>query len=338
MKLKPSEIIRMDTNTSPFLPKSVVAISKKLTRIPVNEYPDTSYFELRNAFSSYCGMSADNFVVTNGADEALDIISKTVVEPNDEVMIPTPTYSMFRIVSEIMGAKVVAIRRKPDFKLDIEEIRKRKTGRTKIIFLCSPNNPTGNSVSHEEMKSIIESCGEDVAVVVDEAYFEFSGHTISDLALTHDNVLVVRTLSKAFSMAGARVGYIIAHKNSVGNLNIVRPPNSLSVISLDLAIDALRNTSSMRTNVRTIVKEREKCIRIMHKNKGLEVFPSEANFILFRVRGGGSEKLHKNLMKKGFVLRNFSKTAGVENCLRVTINKPEINRSFLDQLQILTET
>ena len=338
MKLKSSEIIRMDTNTSPFMPMSLVAISKKLTRIPVNEYPDTSYFELRKALSSYCEMSADNFVVTNGADEALDIISKTVVDPNDEVIIPTPTYSMFRIISEIMGAKVVAVPRKPDFKLDIEEIKRRKTVRTKIIFLCSPNNPTGNSVSHEEMKSILESCGRNVAVVVDEAYFEFSGHTISDFALRYDNVLVVRTLSKAFSMAGARIGYVIAHKHSVKNLNIVRPPNSLSVISLELAIDAMRNVSSMRTNVRTIVREREKCIGIMRNNKRLEVFPSEANFILFKVRSGSSEKLHKNLMKKGFVLRNFSKTPGVENCLRVTINKPEINRSFLTQLQILTET
>lgn len=325
----------MDTNASPFLPKSLDVLSRKLTRIPVNEYPDTSYLEFRKALSSYCNVSPNNFVITNGADEALDIISKTVIDPGDEVIISQPTYSMFRVVSEIMGGKIISVPRKSNFEIDTEEITKRTKKRTKVIFLCSPNNPTGNSVSPENLKFLSENCGSEVTIVVDEAYFEFSGHTVVDLALKHDNIVVIRTFSKAFSMAGARVGYMIAHKDTVRTLNKVRPPNSLSVMSLALAQDALRNTSSMLFNVKTILRQREKCMEIMRQNKGLEVFPSEANFILFRVLGGGSSTLHRNLMKKGYVLRNFSTTSGVKGCLRVTVNKSKINENFLALLSEL---
>ena len=272
-----------------------------------------------------------SFVITNGADEALDIISKTFLDPGDEVIIPHPSYSMFRVTSEIMGGNAILVPRKTDFGIDIEKIKKKTTARTKIIFLCSPNNPTGNSVSREELGMLVESCSGQT-IVIDEAYFEFSGKTYAELTEKNDNLIIVRTFSKAFSMAGVRVGYIIGSKDTTSKLNIVRPPNSLSVISLFLAQQALKDEVSMIKNVRLLIAEREKIINEMCREKNLKVFPSEANFVLFQLRQGISGKLHEKLMKRGYVLRQFSDTPGINNCLRVTINTPQENDSFLKAL------
>jgi histidinol-phosphate aminotransferase len=327
--IKPSKVIRMDTNASPYLPtKSTKALSRKMDTLRVNEYPDTSYSDLRKELAKYCKQTPENFVVTNGADEALDIITKTLLDPGDEVIVPTPSYSMFRVTSEISGAKVVSVPRRLNYELDVEAIRKKITPRTKIIFVCSPNNPTGNSASADQVKAFLE-LSRDVVVVVDEAYFEFSGKTMANLIQKHDRLAVVRTFSKAFSMAGVRVGYMIAARESVEKFNIVRPPNSVGVISLFLAQNALQDPKAMRRNVRSIVQERYRMIVSMREQSKIQVFPSEANFILFRVMDGSSEELHKRLMKEGIVLRKFSESQMIKNCLRVTINTPEINRKFL---------
>ncbi|HVB12195.1 MAG TPA: histidinol-phosphate transaminase [Nitrososphaerales archaeon] len=332
MRLRSSKIIRMDTNTSPYLPRdSLRALSKEATKMRVNDYPDTSYLGVRRELSNYCELGIENFVVTNGADEALDIITKTLLDPGDEVLVPSPSYSMFRVASELMGAKTIIVPRKEDFRIDTEKIESKISKKTKIIFLCSPNNPTGNSSSLKEVKSLLNMQG-NKTIVIDEAYFEFSGKTFAKLASEHDDLLVVRTFSKAFSMAGVRVGYIIASKKNINKLNLVRPPNSVGVISLFLAQNALKDKASMNKNVRAIVAEREKMIRILRREDKVKVFPSQANFVLFRPTNGHSQKLHGLLMKKGFVLRNFSDYLGIEGCLRVTVNTPKVNVSFLNQL------
>ncbi len=328
-----SKIVRMDTNASPYLPNgSLVALSRSATKIRVNDYPDTSYLSLRKGLSKYCKRSVDRFVITNGADEALDIVAKTILDPRDEVVIPFPTYSMFRISSEIMGARPIFIRRDKRFGIDVEGIKKRITKRTRIIFLCSPNNPTGNCDSREEVRTLLEFLG-DQTVVVDEAYFEFSGKTLADLTDKYDNLVVVRTFSKAFSMAGVRVGYMIASRKSVEKFNIVRPPNSLGVISLFLAENGLKHIESMKKNVRAIISERVRLYEEMTEEKSIEAFPSEANFVLFKVKDGLSKKLHRALMRKGLVLRNLSETNGIESCLRVTVNTRTVNERFLNELR-----
>ncbi|MGI0090165.1 MAG: histidinol-phosphate transaminase [Nitrososphaerales archaeon] len=336
--LSPKDVIRMDTNTSPYLPrKHLSALAKKMTNLRVNDYPDTSYVDLRNSLSRYCGIGINRFVITSGADEALDIIAKTLLDSHDEVVIPNPTYSMFRVVSEIMDSRVLFVPRKKEFKkdnfaVDVDEIARKVSDKTKIIFICNPNNPTGNSTSQSDVEFLLDSCP-GATIVIDEAYYEFSGRTLVNLTEKSDNVLIVRTFSKAFSMAGARVGYIVASEKAAENLNIVRPPNSLSVISLALAQASLEDLDTMLENVRAIVGERERCVNAMRGIPQIEVFPSEANFILFQLKNEkSSENIHKALMKHGFVLRNFSETPVIEGCLRVTINTRTVNDSFLRAL------
>lgn len=330
--LPPSRIHRMDTNTSPFMPKTALtALSKNARNLRVNDYPDTSYIELRKQLSNYCKTRADQVIITNGADEALDIIAKTLLDPGDEAVIPSPSYSMYRVSSEIMGARAVSVPRSRNFGLDLNAIKQALTSRTRIIFVCNPNSPTGNLASSEEILSLIE-LARDATVVVDEAYFEFSGKTSSDLTMKYDNLLVVRTFSKAFSMAGVRVGYILASPDAVEKLNLVRPPNSVGTASIFMAEQALRDIGSMRRSVRTIVKERERMSEIMKATTHCRVYPGEANFILFNPRNVSSKKLHRKMMKKGYVLRDLSGVTDVENCLRVSVSSDKVNDGFLRAL------
>lgn len=330
--LHPSRIHRMDTNTSPYTPEKALAVlSKKAPSLQVNEYPDTSYLDLRKQLSRYSKTRADQVIVTNGADEALDIITKTLLDAGDQVVIPSPSYSMYRVSSEIMGAKTLSVPRSTEFGLNLNVMTQKMTRKTKIIFLCNPNSPTGNLSSHEEIVSLLE-LDPNCTVVVDEAYFEFSGKTSSRFVRKYDNLLVVRTLSKAFSMAGVRVGYILASSDSINKLNLVRPPNSVGTISILMAQEALRDLASMRRNLRAIVGERDRMSRIMSETCDCVVYPSETNFVLFEPRHVESSMLHKKLMRRGFVLRDLSGVPGIQNCLRVSVSRLGVNDGFLRAL------
>ena len=325
-------IVRMDANTSPFIPStSLKRLASKIESFRVNDYPDTSYHDLAAALSRYTGKDPNRLVVTNGADEALDIVSKVYLDPSDEAVIPYPTYSMFRIVTEIIGAKPVLAKRNSDLSLNMSEIKRKINERTRVVFLCSPNNPTGDSISAETAREIVEST--DALVVIDEAYYEFSGKTLADLTDEYDNLAIIRTFSKAFSMAGVRVGYIISSEHTVESFNLVRPPNSLGVISLALAQFALEDRKSMERNVRSIMNERKRCYDLMNELPGIEVYPGEANFVLFKVKNGRAKDVNMHLLKKGFVLRDFSDSAGLEGCLRVTIGTKQDNDAFLKNLK-----
>jgi histidinol-phosphate aminotransferase len=327
--LEVKDIVRLDTNTSPYSPASELRwLSQSATRLPVNEYPDTSYSALREGLSRYCGKPKDRFVVTNGADEGLDIIGKVLLEPGDEVIVQAPSYAMFRIVAEVAGAKVRYVESGPGFSLEAKAVLGAIGRKTKMVFLCNPNNPTGKSVPVREVKAIADS---GVAVAVDEAYFEFSGRSAIDLTDRYENVIVCRTFSKAFSMAGVRVGYLVAKRETVAQLNLVRPPNSVSVVSLALAEKALSDLTEMRATVKKVTGERGRVVRALEETRSVHPYPSETNFILFKV--AKAEKVHRRLLEKGFVLRNLAAGRWTRDCLRVTVSTRRINDAFLAALR-----
>ena len=332
--LRNEQIVRLDTNTSPFAPlDELKLLSKAAPTLEVNQYPDTSYLGIREGLAGYCGIGVDRFVVTNGADEGLDIIAKTLLDNGDEVVVPVPTYAMFRIVSELMGARARFVKRsRDDFRVGADEVLAALTPRTKLVFLCNPNSPTGNPMPLADVEKVAKEAR--VAVAVDEAYYEFWGKTAAGLTAKHENLIVCRTFSKAFSMAGVRVGYLVAQRNTVDLLNVVRPPNSLTVASIMLAEAALRNLGEMRGNVSKIVKERERVFKALRKAGSVVPFPSETNFLLFKVEGGapGARELHSALMKKGFVLRSYSLGSGIGDCLRLTIGAAKVNDRLLSAL------
>mgnify|MGYP001030023091 CR=1 FL=1 len=329
--LKPGEIVRFDTNVSPNPPSSLlIKLASQLNEMRVNEYPDTSYTKLRRAISNYAEVTMDQIVVTCGADEALDMAAKTFIDHGSFAVTSSPTYALFKIVTELMGGNVKPVPRLEDFEDDVEGLLKAASTESRVIFLCSPNNPTGNISRRETVVSLLSEAG--CAVVVDEAYYEFSGRTVVDLTKKYDNLVVVRTFSKAFSLAGARVGYMISSPETAGMLNKVRPPNSVSVISLLLSEAALNDLELMRRNVELIVRERDRCIKFLEECSGVKVYPSHANFVLLRFEKGGAERVYSRLLKKGLVVRCLSGTPGLEGCLRFNVNLPEKNDLLLEAL------
>jgi len=305
------QIIRFDTNTSPDVPiRWLRDLSSKLDEIGINDYPDTSYLSLRKALSKYVNVPVDWITVTDGADEGLDLLVKTFMDVGSKAVVSAPTYSYYRTIAQTAGGDIVSVPRLKDFSDDIEGLLKAaKREDTRIVFLCSPNNPTGNSSKREDVIRLLEET--DVAIVVDEAYSEFSGKTLVDLTNRYDNLIILRTFSKAFALAGARVGYTVASKPTIDLINKVRPPNSL--------------------------QERDRCRKFIEQLKGIHVYPSETNFLLLSFEKLDPDKVHKELMKKGLIVRNVSKTKGLGKCLRFSVRLPEQDDLLLTALSEITK-
>jgi histidinol-phosphate aminotransferase len=326
-----SKIRRFDLNTSPYTPTHwLKKLGSELEGVAVNRYPDTSYRALRKGLSKYLGVGEDCFVIANGGDEAFDIIAKVFLDAGSEVVISSPSYSMFRIVSEIMGARVVYVQRKEDFADDVDGLIKAVNDRTRLIFLCNPNNPTGNAVKRSDLLRILNEC--DVGVVVDEAYQDYGGESFVKLTERYSNLMVVRTFSKAFGLAGARLGYIVACEDTVRLLNKVRPPNSVDVITLKLAELALEDVEWVKLRVRDTLAERDRLISKISRLRGVKVYPSVANFFLVELLERVRDEVYLEMLKRGFVLRKLDDPV-LRRCLRISVGLPKDNDALLEALR-----
>jgi len=320
----------MDLNTSPFTPVEWLSkLSRQVVKLSVNLYPDTTYMSLREAISGYVGCNPDMVTVGNGADECLMMISQAFIDRGSKAVVSYPSYSYFRVCTEIMGGKIINIKRKPSFEDDFDALASAADKDTRIIFLCSPNNPTGNLVEPQGLRKLLDETRS--TIVVDEAYHEYCGKSFADLVSSYPNLIIVRTFSKAFSLAGVRVGYIVAAEETIDKINKVRPPNSVGTISQRLASIGLRNVGLMRKWVTEVVKERERVKNSLKKIEGVEAYESHANFLLIRFRFVDAEKIHQKLLEKGIVVRNLSGV--VDNSLRVTILRRRENNRFLRSLE-----
>lgn len=330
--LKPNQIIRMDLNTSPYLPqKWLNNLTSRIPKLRINQYPDTTYSELVGEISRYTNVKPEKIIPTNGGDEAIDVIVRAFIDCGNEAIISSPTYDYFRVSVELQGGRIVSIPRKENFADDVEGIISSINERTRIIFLCSPNNPTGNTIQYNDVLRILDRAS-DIAVVVDEAYYEYCGETFIELTETYDNLIIIRTLSKAFGLAGARIGYIVASRETAKLLNKTRPPNSLSLVSIELAKIALRDSETVFKNVRKMIKERERVRELLSTLPRIYTYSSKANFILFKLLVGDMKLLHRKLMEKGIVIK-YIDLDGVQQYLRVTISLPEHNNRFLKLLE-----
>jgi histidinol-phosphate aminotransferase len=319
--LRAEEIKRFDTNTSPFQPRLEIDYDSGL-----NEYPDPSYAELAKAIADYASCGVKQIVIGAGADEILDVIAKTFVDNGDAAVVSTPTYSMYRIVVEQMGGKTINVPREPDFSVDNRKMLE-AAEKSKVIFVCNPNNPTGNATPLSQIKELCEAAT--APVVVDEAYYEFCGETLARSAI--ENAIVVRTFSKAFSLAGARVGYAVASEEIAAQMNKVRPPNSASALSIRLALKALENRDYAKENVEKIIEERKR-LQKDFEQLGLLVYPSQTNFLLVKFENeDAAQRVFESLLSRGIVTRNFSRK--ITGCLRFTVRSPSDNDLLLSAVE-----
>jgi histidinol-phosphate aminotransferase len=321
------QVLRFDTNTSPFLPTNLTPTLATLAEhMPLNEYPDTSYGPLVRAVVAYTGFPAEQVVVGCGADEVLDMIAKVFVDEGTRAVVSQPSYGMYPVLTDTYGAHLEPVPDHASLERDVEGIA-RAAADAGIVWLCNPNNPTANLIPLERIEWLAGQVA--CPIVVDEAYFEFSGVTAAGLIARHPHVIVVRTLSKAFSLAGLRVGYALAAPEVAGLINRVRPPNSVGTLSVALGAAALSDLATMRERVRLILEEKPRFAAALEA-LGVEVFPSATNFLLVRVPD--ARRAVDALLRAGIVVRDVSSKPGLANCLRPTVRLPEENRRFAEAL------
>lgn len=322
--------VKLDGNESPFaLPPELSAeVLGQIGNIEFNRYPDPEAKSLRGLISDISSFPEAGIVLGNGSDELIGMLITAFTGGTGCILVPAPTFSMYRLSGLALGARVLEAGLDDKFDLDMERmaalIEKEDPD---IIFLASPNNPTGNIYSTARIREIIElSKG---IVVVDEAYSDFSGVTFLPLVGERENLIVMRTLSK-IGFAGLRLGILYASQGIAHEINKVRYPYNINSMSQAAAEEVLRNRGFIGESVRLITSERVRVFKELSGIKGVEAFPSDANFILFRVKDADS--VFQGLIDSGVLIRNFNSPGRLENCMRVTIGTPAENDAFLAAL------
>lgn len=291
--------------------------------ITLNYYPDDSYSELKKEINNYVGYEPKNITVGNGSSELLDLCVKTFVDKDETILSLDPTFSMYSIYAQVFSAKYIGAKAEEDFKVNVDSIIKDiKENNPKLIILCNPNNPTGSVLTKEEVRKIIKST--DVLIALDEAYMEFGDESLIDEVMDYDNLLIVKTVSKAFSLAGIRMGYIVANEDIITSIEKVRAPYNLNSLSTYIATEALRKKERMFHYVKNIKEEREKIYKAL-VDLGVKAYPSGANFVFFK---SDIDNLQKKLVDKDVLIRKFS--GKLDGYYRVSVGTKEQNEKFLE--------
>lgn len=315
-------ISKLDYNESPFPVSSHVlkAVSKQLRRLPLNWYPDPDYLKLKKVLSAHYSISPQEIIIANGSAEALAIVVKTYCNPNDKVLIISPTYDFVRYAAECSCAKVEKFFLDTKFQFDFSLFKKTFSKKTKVVYLVNPNNPTGTTYSLRKIKEIATFLQRKGAIlIVDEAYLEFS-HMRSAISLTqkNTNIVVTRTFSKAYGLANFRVGYIISHLNNVNVMEKVSSEFPINTLSELAAVAALQDQKTMRKNVQTIRKNKE-LLTTGLKKKGYMVIDSPANFVLVKV--DDVDEIINKLAAQNIIARPKKHLPPLENFVRFSIGK-----------------
>ncbi len=323
--------VRLSSNElSLELPEEVKKrIGEEISRIPFHRYPDPEARELKESIALRFGVSPENLVLGNGSDELIYYLSIAVGEFHSGVLYPVPTFSMYGISAQVLGREKLEIKLNEDFDIDLEKslelIREKEPA---LAYFAYPNNPTGNHFSENKIRAIRD---EGLFVVIDEAYYHYSGKTFLKEALERSDTVVLRTLSK-IGMAGLRVGILIGREEVVKEINKLRLPFNITYPSQVIATLMLRDFYHLiEEAVKKVISERERVYKEMLKLEGIRTYPSGANFIFFKSLYLSGDELHKRLLQRGVLVRNFSYM--VADCLRVSIGKPEENDAFLQALQ-----
>jgi histidinol-phosphate aminotransferase len=325
-------IVKLASNENPWgpSPKAVSAILNRVDNIHL--YPDGSAYELIQVLSEQLSFSKENIILGNGSDELIRMIAETFLYPEDEVIIPEPTFSAYEFATKLMGGKIVKVPTE-DYKLNLNGMLEKINKKTKLIFICNPNNPTGKIVSKEELEDFLNNIPEQIVVILDEAYNEYveSSDYKSGLEyLRHrKNLIVLRTFSKIYGLAGLRVGYGIADKQLIDLINRVREPFNVNLLAQVAAVASLRDKDYLN-KCKQLNSLNKQMLYSNLKHLSLDYVPTEANFILIDLKRD-AQVIYKEMLKKGVIIRPCT-SFGLPNHIRVTIGKEEENLIFINAL------
>ncbi len=326
------DIIKLDANENPYgcSPK----VKEALADYPYfNIYPDSAQTELREELAKYVKLGTEYIVAGNGSDELIDLLLRMFVAPGDEVITTVPTFDMYRFCTQICCGRMVEVIRLKDFEVDVKAIKAAVTDRTRVIFITNPNNPTGTIIPR---KDILELTRIGLPLVIDEAYYEFSGQTAVDLVPQCQNLMVLRTFSKWAGLAGLRIGYGVFTPKIADILLKIKPPYNVNLAAVVAARESIKDYKYLLGTVEKMKEERQRLFTKLKQLDFLKPVPSQANFILCEVVKGRADFLKDELEKQGILVRYY-KTSLLKNYIRISVGKPEQTDKTIQALQILGE-
>jgi histidinol-phosphate aminotransferase len=331
LKMDVSKIVKLDANENPYgCSMRVQEVLASFDRYHL--YPDPNQSTLREALAHYTGAAPERILPGAGADELIDLLIAAFVDPGDEVIICPPTFGMYKIRTEIFGGRVVEVARRDGFAIDPDAVIDAITPRTKLLFLASPNNPTGNPVNHQHIVRFLRA---GIIVVVDEAYYEFYGQTVVPLVSEFDNLVVLRTFSKWAGLAGLRLGYGICPAGIIKHLWKIKQPYNINIAAQVAALATLEDRDAVTTTIKRIRSERGRLYRQLRKLLLLQPFDSEANFLLCQVRLGDAARLKEALAAQGIFVRHYS-SPDLRGYVRISVGRPEDTDTLMAALVTYT--
>jgi histidinol-phosphate aminotransferase len=327
-EIAPEDIIKLDANENPygFSPRVPKALAKYQH---FNIYPDNAQTMLRKSLAKYTGVNARHIVAAGGSNQLIDLVVRLFVGPGDEVIDCVPTFSIYSFSTRLCGGTLVEVPRGKDFAVNVPAVKKAITKKTKLICLANPNNPSGTLTPKSDILEILDS---GVPVLVDEAYYEFSGETVAPLVGKRENLMVLRTFSKWAGLAGLRAGYGLFPEKIADYLLRIKMPYNVNVAALVAVAESFQGRDYLMGTVKLIVAERERLFTELKKVKWLKVYPSRANFILCEVLKGEAKDLRQKLQDKGILVRYFD-SPRLRNFIRISVGKPEHTDALIKALR-----
>ncbi len=321
-------IIKLDANENPY--GCSPRVNQALATCPdLNIYPDNGQTRLRKLLERYTGVDAKHIVAGSASNQLIDLVLRLFISKGDEVINCVPTFGIYRFSTELCGGTLVEIPRDGNFAVNVNAVKAAINGKTKIIFLANPNNPTGTITPQQD---ILELVGTGLPVLVDEAYYEFSGQTVAPLVNRYENLMVLRTFSKWAGLAGLRVGYGLFPSKIADYLLKIKIPYNVNVAALVAVEESLKDTDYLMSRVKAIIAERGRLFGELKKLRWLKPFPSRANFILCLVLNDKAIELRQKLQDKGILVRYFDEPL-LRNFIRFSVGKPEHTDALIEALQ-----
>ena len=322
-------VIKLNANENPFgaSPKAVDAVAN----VSLHVYPDPLQRRMRQALGEYCRIDPEYVIVGAGSDELIDLLFRLFMDRGDSILDCEPTFGMYSFSARVAGAEVGLVPRDELFEIDLDAVKDATGPRTKMIFISSPNNPTGNLASESQVRGLLAM---GLIVVVDEAYYEFCGQTVAGLIPDHENLVVLRTMSKWAGLAGLRVGYGIMSPALVKHVIDIKSPYNVNVAAEAALLASIEDAPALLEKVALITEERERMHSLLQSMPGVTPWPSYGNFILCQFPPGRAQAIYEGLAKRGIFVRNFD-SERLRDCFRMSVGTPDQTDALIEAMNEL---
>ncbi len=322
-------LLRLDFNENTLGPSPrVLKVLRSLNDEDISAYPE--YGSLKGRIADYLEINRNRLLLTNATDEAISAIMQTYVDKKDEVIIPVPTFAMFRFYAQVAGAKITEVLYKRTLRFPTKKLLDRIGKKTRLIILCNPNNPTGTKIKKDDIVKIAEKAKNSI-ILIDEAYVQFTKETCIDLVDDYDNIVVIQTFSKAFGLGGFRLGYIVSNTKNIRNIRKVLSPYSISSAVIKAASAAIDDIDYINWYTKEVQQAKRFVLEQLKKMR-IRTYPTSANFFLAKF-GKKSDEIVKKLKEKGILVRDRSSYPLLNGCVRITIGTRKQMQQFVEALK-----